>query len=378
MIRLYNESDIPFIVSLEEETLGTSLGYEMLLNNLSNEFSHFYVYEEDSIILGYISISFDGEQGEILNFCVNKNCQHKGIGTKLLSYAINHLHSKGAKSFILEVRESNANAIKLYRKFGFNLISTRKNYYSNGENAFVLLKEMISYLDLEDEYTQAFSKKIIHENYIEYTCPEVKEKYFYNYYECPNDDSIMENLYHREGFIQFDLKEPYTGKLKFSECESDVELHSTIYGIKILRNTSFKVKKIEESDREWFIDYLYNDAKEYGDAYAKNNALKHASVALDLKKTDWYFVFDQNKPIGFICSFIYKDAAKLEDFVILDEYQHKGYGSALFSYVIEELKKKGIHDIYLTADLEDTPKDMYERMGFTPVGVGYQVREVFE
>ena len=87
---------------------------------------------------------------------------------------------------------------------------------------------------------------------------------------------------------------------------------------------------------------------------------------------------EDNKAIGFVSSFTYKDAAKIEDFVIMDEYQRKGYGSCLFSYVIEELKKKGIHDIYLVADLEDTPKVMYAKMGFTEVGRGYQVREVFE
>jgi hypothetical protein len=38
----------------------------------------------------------------------------------------------------------------------------------------------------------------------------------------------------------------------------------------------------------------------------------------------------------------------------------------------------GIKDIYLTADYKDTPKVMYERMGFTMVGRSYQVREVFK
>lgn len=378
MIRLYNKKDIPSIVSLEEDTLGTTLGEEMLENNLSNRLSHFYVYEDNKEILGYISISFDGEQGEILNFCVKKNLQHKGIGTALITYAINILHSKGAKSFILEVRESNVAAIKLYEKLGFKKISLRKNYYSNNENAIVYLKEMISYLDLEDAYTCAFCKKEVFEDYIEYSCQEVKGKYFYNYYSCENDDKVMERLYKRSGFVQFDLPHPYTGKLKFSDLESEVELHSSIYGIKILRNNSYKVKKIEEADRDMFIDFLYQDAKEYGEEYATKNSNYHAKVSLDMKKTDWYFIFDGNKPVGFLCSFIYKDAAKLEDFVILDEYQKKGYGSCLFSYALEDLKKKGIHDIYLTADLEDTPKVMYERMGFTEVGRRYQAREVFE
>ena len=376
MIRLYNKKDIPFIVEMEEETLGTTLGYEMLLSNLSNPLSHFYVYEDNKEILGYISISFDGFQAEILNYCVKKTYQGKGIGTSLLAYAINMLHSKGAKSFILEVRESNIPAISLYLKFGFKKISVRKNYYSNGENALVLIKEMISYLDIEEAYILSFCKKEIHEDYVEYSCKDVKTKYFYNYYSCENDDKIMERLYHREGFVQFDLAHPYTGNLKFSEHESEVILHSSIYGIKSLKKKDYFVKKI--IDKEELYNVLYFDAKEYGEEFAKTNAKKHVEVSLDKKLIDWYFIYEDKKPVGFISSFIYKDSAKLEDFVVFDEYQKKGYGSCLFTYVIEELKKKEIHDIYLVADLCDTPKVMYAKMGFTEVGRGYQVREVFK
>ena len=100
-------------------------------------------------------------------------------------------------------------------------------------------------------------------------------------------------------------------------------------------------------------------------------------VALDLNKTSWYFIYDKEKPVGFIEAFVYKNTAKLENFVIKEEYQRKGYGSCLISYVLEELKNKGINDIYLTADLEDTPKLMYERMGFIEVGRSFVVREVF-
>lgn len=377
MIRLYRDKDIPKIVALELATLGVTLGEEMLKNDLNNSFAHYYVYEEKNQVLGYISINFDGFQGEILNFCVSKASQGLGIGTKLLAYAINLLHSKKAESFILEVRESNARAIKLYSKFGFKQISVRKGYYSNGEDAFVLMKQMILWRDIEEAYITTFCKKEVHKDYIYYHDDELKSKYYHNYYVCDNDDSIMEALYPRDGFVQFELKHPYTGKLKFRYHENEVEYHSTIYGIQILRDTEYKVKKVEESDREELTRILYLDSKIYGEEYAKANSKREVGVALDLKKTDWYFVYDKEKPVGFICSFLYNDAAKLEDFCILDEYQKKGYGQALFRFVLEDLKKRNIHDIYLTADLEDTPKLMYERMGFMEVGRSYKVREVF-
>ncbi|MBQ2472613.1 MAG: ribosomal protein S18-alanine N-acetyltransferase, partial [Acholeplasmatales bacterium] len=363
---------------LELDTLGTTLGSEMLEDNLSNSMSHFYVYEDRNEIIGYISISFDGEQGEILNFCVNKGYQHNGIGTKLLAYAINILHSKGAKSFILEVRESNIGAISLYEKFGFKRISLRKNYYSNNENALVYLKEMISYKEVEEAYILTFCKKEVHEDYIYYHDDELKTKYYHNYYVCKNDDNVMESLYHRKSFVQFDLEHPYTGKLKFSDYEYEIEYHSSIFGLHVLRNNTYRVEKLKECDSSWAYEYFYKDTLKYGEEYSKENTKRILDVCLKEKRIDYYFVYDIDKPVGFIEVFQYKDAAKLENFSILEEYQKKGYGSCLFNHVLNELKRMGIKDIYLTADYEDTPKVMYERMGFTMVGRSYQVREVFK
>ena len=378
MIRLYNKKDIKSIVALELDTLGTTLGSEMLEDNLSNSMSHFYVYEDRNEIIGYISISFDGEQGEILNFAVNKGYQKKGIGTKILAYAMNILHSKGAKSFILEVRESNIGAISLYEKFGFKRISLRKNYYSNNENALVYLKEMISYKEVEEAYILTFCKKEVHEDYIYYHDDELKTKYYHNYYVCKNDDNVMESLYHRKSFVQFDLEHPYTGKLKFSDYEYEIEYHSSIFGLHVLRNNTYRVEKLKESDSSWAYEYFYKDTLKYGEEYSKENTKRILDVCLKENRINYYFVYDIDKPVGFIEVFQYKDAAKLENFSILEEYQKKGYGSCLFNHVLNELKRMGIKDIYLTADYEDTPKVMYERMGFTMVGRSYQVREVFK
>ena len=42
---------------------------------------------------------------------------------------------------VLEVRESNQKAIKLYQKFGFKTASVREKYYGDGENALVMFSK---------------------------------------------------------------------------------------------------------------------------------------------------------------------------------------------------------------------------------------------
>lgn len=140
MLRRYNENDIESIIDLENKTINTSLGYDMLKNNLENEMNHYYVYELRDNIVGYISIVFDGYIAEILNFCVEPAYQNNKIGTKILEEIFVIYENKKCESLILEVRQSNERAIHLYTKLGFEKISVRKNYYTNGENALVLQK----------------------------------------------------------------------------------------------------------------------------------------------------------------------------------------------------------------------------------------------
>lgn len=146
MIRRFNLLDIKRIVELENKMLGTTLGESYLNDAYTNSFNYIYVYENDNEIVGYISYSFDGDIAEMLNFCVDRNMQNKGIGTKLLSYTISEFESLNGSSIILEVNSQNNNAIKIYQKMGFKQISKRKAYYSDGNDALVLqrlLKEVI-------------------------------------------------------------------------------------------------------------------------------------------------------------------------------------------------------------------------------------------
>ena len=140
MIRKFNLDDISNIIELELELLGTTLGETYLKDAYTNPFNYVYVYELNGKIVGYISYTFDEEIAEMLNFCVDKSMQNKGIGTSLLNYSIAEFESLKGSSIILEVNSQNYNAIKLYEKQGFKQISKRKAYYSDGNDALVLQK----------------------------------------------------------------------------------------------------------------------------------------------------------------------------------------------------------------------------------------------
>ena len=47
-----------------------------------------------------------------------------------------------AKECYLEVRESNTPAVELYTKLGFEIARTARNYYADGEDAYVMAKQL--------------------------------------------------------------------------------------------------------------------------------------------------------------------------------------------------------------------------------------------
>ncbi len=102
--------------------------------DLKKDYVHVYVYEEDNNILGFLHTEFHFEITDIVNIAVDINNQHKGIGYKLIGYLLNNTKSE---KIMLEVRESNNNAINLYTKCGFKEIHRRKNYYGN-EDAIIM------------------------------------------------------------------------------------------------------------------------------------------------------------------------------------------------------------------------------------------------
>jgi ribosomal-protein-alanine N-acetyltransferase len=135
------KEDIPQVVLLEEQFLGETLGSEMLENELENEFMCFLSAKDNKKVLGYIGAYVINGELEILNFVVDGLHQRTGIGTLLFNELLNRYPD--AKSVVLEVREQNEKGINFYKKNNFNVISKRKHYYKNGDDALVMMKEII-------------------------------------------------------------------------------------------------------------------------------------------------------------------------------------------------------------------------------------------
>lgn len=142
MIRKAKIDDIPALVAIEKKVFEQSLGESFLYDEfLLNPFAHYFVYEVNETVVGYIGYRAIDTQSEMMNFCVDPIYQGKHIGSEILTYTIDYLKNLGVKTILLEVRISNDKAIKTYEKFGFKKSHVREQYYGN-EDAYVFIKEV--------------------------------------------------------------------------------------------------------------------------------------------------------------------------------------------------------------------------------------------
>lgn len=103
----------------------------------------FYVAVDSGKVVGYVVgfLSMPGK-GRIFTLAVEEGYRNRGIGTRLMERICDLLKIKGAKGAALEVRLSNVSAQQFYLRRGFVPAWVERGYYSDGEDAVVMKKEL--------------------------------------------------------------------------------------------------------------------------------------------------------------------------------------------------------------------------------------------
>lgn len=137
-----SELDQDTIHSLSGKRIKDStLSYQDLHDYLNDRNMGVYLLEDNGLVLGYLILRFETEEGEIDEIAVRKEEEGKGLGTLMLKESTEIFLRRGIEKVFLEVRKKNEKAIHLYEKNGFVLYRTRKNYYAD-DDALCYVKEL--------------------------------------------------------------------------------------------------------------------------------------------------------------------------------------------------------------------------------------------
>ena len=109
-----------------------------------NEHAHYKVITVENEVVAYGGFHKIFDEAHITNIAVKESFRNRGFGIMLMEALIEEAKELEIFSMTLEVRVSNANALKLYEKMGFKSAGVRPRYYGDGEDAFIMWLEDLS------------------------------------------------------------------------------------------------------------------------------------------------------------------------------------------------------------------------------------------
>ncbi|MGE7604698.1 ribosomal protein S18-alanine N-acetyltransferase [Peribacillus sp. NPDC097675] len=138
--RMMKTEDIEQVLNVEKQSFTLPWTREAFFNELNNnEYAVYLVIEDDGKIAGYCGAWIVIDESHITNIAILPEYRGQKLGEALLRKMIEISISMGVVRMTLEVRVSNAVAISLYEKLGFQKGGIRKRYYTdNQEDAYVM------------------------------------------------------------------------------------------------------------------------------------------------------------------------------------------------------------------------------------------------
>lgn len=98
---------------------------------------------KDGSLIGYVIVYYVLDEGEIARIAVDESSRRQGVAGHLMLRLEDFCEENGIAKLMLDVRESNAAAIALYKDHGFTEDGIRRNYYANPkEDAILMSREL--------------------------------------------------------------------------------------------------------------------------------------------------------------------------------------------------------------------------------------------
>jgi ribosomal-protein-alanine N-acetyltransferase len=133
-------ADVTEVLKIEALSFQSAWPSNAFQNELrDNKLAHYFVGRLDGKIVAYGGIWVILEDSHVTTIAVHPDYRGQRLGEEMLVFLLDEAIKREASWITLEVRETNDVAQKLYRKYGFTIVSTRRGYYSdNNESALVM------------------------------------------------------------------------------------------------------------------------------------------------------------------------------------------------------------------------------------------------
>jgi ribosomal-protein-alanine N-acetyltransferase len=143
-LREFDVRDIPPIAEVVADALHERYEPSLYLS-LSQQWPEGFLVAADphdrpiGFLLGVVQVE---REGRILMFAVDRGWRTRGVGTQIMEEFLERARARGLARATLEVRVSNATAIRFYTRFRFQVVDLLRAYYSDGENGYQMARDL--------------------------------------------------------------------------------------------------------------------------------------------------------------------------------------------------------------------------------------------
>lgn len=337
----------------------------------------------------------------------NPTFQEKGLGKIVLSMLIRELFSRGYTKIVLDTNLKNKRAQHVYERLGFQKVNIRMDAWIDqvGEKQsvvdyeltkehfvdFALMDEISRIRKAERSFKMLFSQKCAFSEHLEkWQDDDLYDMYDHNQFVPLLDDTTDKELeqaiayQHQLGrsFLKLDtrekLDEALTERFSLEECCTETML---------LQN---KQKNIEawkcnpdviihdSASSDVLADLLQIDietfASDYGEDFIRRRDARYVKKAMETQGFHYYVAYLDRKPAGSCYAYAIDGYVVMDALVVREAFRKRYVATTLMKHIASQFKE----EMFLHADADDTPKEMYRKMGFETVDELYEYLKMWE
>jgi len=147
-VRQADLGDINEIIKINRQCLPENYSFDFFYRILTDFGFACAVAEQEGKVVGYLLcrlerpfssfLGMNPVKGHVISIAVLPKYRRQGLGLEIMKYGMKKLIENKVTSIYLEVRVSNVAAVEMYKKLGFYIKREHKEYYRDGESAFVM------------------------------------------------------------------------------------------------------------------------------------------------------------------------------------------------------------------------------------------------
>jgi ribosomal protein S18 acetylase RimI-like enzyme len=141
-------------------------------------------------------------------------------------------------------------------------------------------------------------------------------------------------------------------------------------------NRTRDLSRVDEVDEESLREVRKRDIGQH--AWGTPELVEQLVAARQLMEMEsrYFAVLVDGDPVSFADLYLEGDTAQVEAVATFPEHRGKGYASAVVARAVQEAQQAGASWIFLVADADDWPQELYRKLGFDAAGRYYKFSRI--